>query len=326
MARYTQLQENDVQQIAIDFNLVVASFAPLEGGAGNSSYLRHTQQADYVLTIFEEKTLTEVASLGQLLLLLAESEFPTTRLLIPTQGNIAIPYRGKPLLVKAYIQGQVFADLDATKLLQAGAAMSRLHQIPAPDFLSRNHAYGRQVFSTVIGLDIDPVYESWLAGRQSYLAQHIPSGLPIGLIHGDLFYDNILFERENLRAIIDFEEACRYYKVFDIGMAILGLCTEEDTIALEKARALVAGYQQIRRLEESEKETLQLFVEYAAIATSYWRFWKYHIDKPMAEKADKHRQMMRLAKGVNAIPKTRFLQAVFDYGSGRTDRSDHISS
>lgn len=315
MARYTQLQEDDVRQIAIDYNLVFVGFAPLEGGAGNSSYLLHTQQADYVLTIFEEKTLAEVANLGQLLLLLARSEFPTTRLLIPTQGNIAILYKGKPVLVKAYIPGQVRMDLDATKLLQAGAAMARLHQIPAPNFLPRSHAYGRQVFASVIGRDIDPVYESWLAGRQSYLNQHIPSGLPIALIHGDLFYDNILFDRENLRAIIDFEEACRYYTLFDIGMAIVGLCAVEERIALEKARSLVTGYQKVRKLEKSEKENLQLFVEYASTAVSYWRFWKYHIDKPMVDKADKHRQMMRLAVRVNAIPQTRFMKIVFDYGT-----------
>ena len=64
-------------------------------------------------------------------------------------------------------------------------------------------------------------------------------------------------------------------------------------------------------LEESEKETLQLFVEYAAIATSYWRFWKYHFHSPIPEKADKHWQMVRLAEGVNAIPETSFLATVF---------------
>jgi len=136
--------------------------------------------------------------------------------------------------------------------------------------------------------------------------------LPIGLIHGDLFYDNVLFKRKNFRAIIDFEEACHYYKGFDIGMGILGLCTEGTAVALDKAQALVAGYQQVRLLEESEKETLQLFVEYAAIATSYWRFWKYHIHTPMVEKVDKHWQMVRLAQGINAKSQTRFLEAVFN--------------
>ena len=320
VARYTQLQENDIQEIIRNYNLVVVGFAPIEGGASNSNYLLHTQQGKHVLTVFDDKTLAYVVSLGQLLLLLAEYEFPTTRLLVPTQGNIAIVYRGKPVLVKVYIPGQVYTDLDTTMLLQAGAAMARLHQIPAPDFLPSKHSYGRQLFATVIGRDIDPVYESWLAERCAYLDQCIPPGLPIGLIHGDLFYDNVLFKRKNFRAIIDFEEACHYYKAFDIGMGILGLCAEGTTVALDKAQALVAGYQQVRLLEESEKETLQLFIEYAAIATSYWRFWKYHIHTPMVEKADKHWQMVRLAQEINAKPQTRFLEAVFNDRARTSDR------
>jgi homoserine kinase type II len=312
MARYTQLDEKDIQEIARNYNLVVEDFAPIEGGAGNSSYLLHTQQGNYVLTVFDDKTLAYVVSLGKLLLLLAEYEFPTTRLLVSAQGNIAIVYKGKPVIVKEYITGHVCADLDTTMLLRAGAVMARLHQIPAPDFLPRKHSYGRQLFASVIDQDIDPVYESYLAEMCAYLDERIPPALPVGLIHGDLFYDNVLFESRDFKAIIDFEEACHYYKVFDIGMGIVGLCAEGTTVALDKAQALVAGYQQVRLLEESEKEALQLFVEYAAIATSYWRFWKYHIHTTMVEKADKHWQMVRLAQGINAIPQTRFSEIVFN--------------
>jgi homoserine kinase type II len=219
-------------------------------------------------------------------------------------------YRAKPVMLKAYISGQVCKNLNETMLHQVGATMAKLHRLPTPDFLPNKHPYGRQDFSTVIGRNIDPEYESWLAERAADLERRIPSDLPTGLIHGDLFYDNVLFEKERFKAIIDFEEACRYYKGFDLGMGILGLCSEGTIVSLDKARALVTGYQQVRTLKESEKETLQLFVEYAAIATSYWRFWKYHIHSPTLEKADKHWQMAQIAEGVNAIPKTRFMAIV----------------
>jgi homoserine kinase type II len=311
MARYTQLQESDVQEIARNYDLTVSEFEPIEGGAGNSSYLLQTQQGSTVLTVFDEKTLSYVTRLGQLLLLLAEYEFPTTRPLSSVKGGMITVYRAKPVMLKAYIAGQVCKNLNETMLHQVGAAMAKLHRLPTPDFLPNKHPYGRQDFSTVIGRNIDPEYESWLAERFAYLERHIPPGLPSGLIHGDLFYDNVLFEKERFKAIIDFEEACRYYMGFDLGMGILGLCAEGLTVSLDRARALVTGYQQVRMLEEREKETLQLFVEYAAIATSYWRFWKYHIHSPIPEKADKHWQMVRLAEGVSAIPEASFLAAVF---------------
>ena len=166
-------------------------------------------------------------------------------------------------------------------------------------------------FSKVISRNVNQAYESWLAERLVQLKLQIPPELPCGLIHGDVFYDNILFERGKLKAIIDFEEACLYYKVFDLGMGILGLCTEGTTWVLSKARALVMGYQQVKALEEREKESLQLFCAYATIATSCWRFWKYHIHTPMVEKADEHWQMVHLAEEIDAVPKTNFLHAVF---------------
>jgi len=144
------------------------------------------------------------------------------------------------------------------------------------------------------------------------------------LIHGDIFYDNVLFEGTRLKAIIDFEDAAYEDKVFDLGMAIVGLCREgqgivpEKARALEgqgivpeKARALVKGYEQIRELEEAETRALQLYVEYAAATVSCWRYWKYHIDVPSVENADKHRQMVRVAERVRNIPKARFLEMVF---------------
>ncbi len=311
MARYTQLQKNDIEEIAGSYDLAIINFEPIEGGAGNSSYLLRTRQGNYVLTVFDDKTPVYVVRMGQLLLLLAEYKFPTTRLLPPTKGGIISMYMDKPVMLKAYIPGQVCKDLDETMLSQVGTAMARLHQVPAPDFLPDKHPYGLQVYQSVIGQNIHPEYEAWLAKRLAYLEQNIPPGLPYGLIHGDLFYDNVLFEERNFKAIIDFEEACHYYKGFDLGMGILGLCVEHTTVMLDKVRALVRGYQQIRMLEKREKDTLLLFVEYAAISTSYWRFWKYHIHTPLLGKADKHWQMKHLAEEVASIPKARFWEVVF---------------
>ena len=312
MARYMQLQNTDIEKIAGYYGLTVVNFEPIEGGAGNSSYLLQTRQGSYVLTVFDDKSWAEVVSIGRLLLHLAEYKFPTTRLLAPTKGGVASMYRGKPVLLKAYIVGQVCRDLDETILASIGAAMAHLHQVPAPDFLPDHHPYGRQVFATVIGQNINSEYENWLAGRLTYLEQHLSPELPQGLIHGDLFYDNVLVKENEFRAIIDFEESCHYYKAFDLGMGILGLCTEKRTVALDKARRLVMGYQQVRMLGVREQKALQLFVEYAAIATSFWRFWKYNIHTPVTEKANTHWQMVRLAEAIADIPKARFWEAVFN--------------
>ena len=258
--------------------------------------------------------------MGQLLLFLEAHNVPCNRLISPVKSKIITTFatadRVKPVMLKDYIEGQVIEELDETMLSQVGRQAARLNQIPPPDYLSTNHPYGRQFFSRVMGLNIDAKYECWMAKEIDYLEQNIAKNLPRGLIHGDLFYDNLLFNPLSsmpggFKAIIDFEEACHYYLIFELGMGILGTCVNDITVDLDKARALVSGYEEVRPLTKIEKESLQLFVRYAAVATSYWRFNKYNIEEPNKDRASHHLQMMQIAKAVGEISKTHFFDAIF---------------
>lgn len=254
MATHTQLKQSDIRKIAENYGLTVADFESINGGNGNSSYLLTTPQGKYVLTVCDDKTLDEVVIMGKLLLLLKEYNFPCTRVVPAVNRDIITMYENKPVMLKVYIEGQVVESLDQGMLSQVGVATARLNQIPSPDYLPDEHPYGLQLFPRVFSLNIDEKYQSWLAKQFDDLVQNIPLNLPRGLIHGDLFYDNLIFEQGKFNAMIDFEETCHYYKVFDLGMAIVGSCVDGSTVNLDKARALVNGYQQVRQLEQIEKE------------------------------------------------------------------------
>ena len=320
MAIYTQLNEQDIHLLAENYDLKIIEFSSLDGGNGNSSYILKTQQASYVLTVCDDKEFDEVFKMGQLLLFLEAHNVPCNRLISPVNSKIITTFatadRVKPVMLKDYIEGQVIEELDETMLSQVGRQAARLNQIPPPDYLSTNHPYGRQFFSRIMGLNIDTKYEYWMAKEIDYLEQNIAKNLPRGLIHGDLFYDNLLFNSLSsmpgeFKAIIDFEEACHYYLIFELGMGILGTCVNDIMVDLDKARALVSGYEEVRPLTKIEKESLQLFVRYAAVATSYWRFNKYNIEEPNKDRASHHLQMMQIAKVVGEISKTHFFDAIF---------------
>lgn len=95
-------------------------------------------------------------------------------------------------------------------------------------------------------------------------------------------------------------------------MGVLGLCRIAGTIDLNKTRALIKGYEQIRSLEFSERDSLQLFIEYVAIATSWWRFWKYNIHSPNPDLKNKHRKMIQVAKEEEILAKEHFMPMVFE--------------
>jgi homoserine kinase type II len=226
-------------------------------------------------------------------------------------GETLTRHQGQSVLIRPYVTGQVIEDLDNDQVSQVGTALARLHEIPAPGDLPNQHMYVAETYPKIVEQEIDQKYKKWIEQRYNFLMKNIPLDLPVGLGHGDLFTDNILFEEEKLKAFLDFESVCRMYKAFDLGMTAVGICAEDEEIVINKVRALVDGYQEVRSLEQKEKDSLQIFIECTAILTSAWRFWKYNMDAPDTEKSNKYMQMVNIAKNVSAIPKEEFNNAVF---------------
>jgi homoserine kinase type II len=310
MAIYTKLLENEIQEIMGRYELLVTNYEPIEQGAANSNYLLNTNRGKFIFTVFEIEPI-RVARISNVLFLLDRYEFPAPRPRKMANGEVLTKYKEKSVLVKPYITGRIEAELDDGNVKQLGTALARLHEIPVPDYLPEKHPYLEKTYPKVMEQEIDRNYKTWVEQKYRYIIKKLPSQLPVGLVHGDIFYDNVLFEDGNFKAILDFEEVSRIYKIYDLGMAVVGICTEETNIVIKKVRALVEGYQEIRFLEEIEKDSLQLCIEWAAILTSTWRFWKYNMDMPDADKSEKHMEMVNIAKNTSAIPKEEFKMAVF---------------
>jgi homoserine kinase type II len=247
----------------------------------------------------------------KVLRLLEKHKYPAPRIKTTVSGEALTKKKGKAVLIKPYIEGKVVRNLHESGIEQVGTALANLHEIPAPDYLPDQHMYVVENYPKVIEQDLDRNYKEWVEERYGNFLKNIPSRLPIGLVHGDLFYDNILFNGEKLKGILDFEAVCRIYKIFDLGMTTVGICTEDTEVKVDKVKALVKGYQEVRLLEDGEKDSLQMFIECAAILTSTWRFWKYELDEPDIEKPRKHMQMVNIAKNVSAIRSEVFMKAVF---------------
>ncbi len=312
MAIYTRLNAVELETILAPYHIEVKSFAPVVGGNANSNYRIHGSDGEYMLTIMEEKSLPEVQKLATLIQWLGEHRFLTPPVYPTATGEMVTQYAGKPVMVKKWIYGDVHEELNADKLRQIGSAMARLHQIPAPDYLAKLPPYGDEFFSIVIGYGKDAMFESWLDDRLRFFKENVPGKLPRGLIHGDVFFDNVLFENDQIKAIIDFEEVRNYYLISDLGMGVIGLCISEKKIDLTKVRNLVMGYERIRPLDILEKESLKLFIEYAAVATSCWRYWKYNIYSSSLDLRNRHLEMFNIAENMILLANDDFMQFVFE--------------
>ncbi|MEN8241231.1 MAG: homoserine kinase [Chloroflexota bacterium] len=311
LAPFLTLSTNKIHTILGEYGLIPTSFEPIQQGLGNSNFLVDSNKGRFILTVFEIDH-NRVVNLSRLLTLLVSRDFPTAGARTQSGGEKVLSVDGHSAMLKPYVPGQVIEDLNGHHLQQIGEAVAQLHRIPAPDYLPVQHAYELETFPVILGNHEYHEFGSWLEQRLEIFRQALPPGLPRGLIHGDVFFDNVIFDNDTLRAIIDFEEACHYYLVFDLGMAALGLCTQDMKLNLPQVRALLDGYQRIRPLVEVEKQALQLFVEYAAITTSSWRFWKYNIDTPNIAKSDLFVQMVEISQNVGAVPGSIFYDTVIN--------------
>jgi len=310
MATYARLDRAAIESLGQRFGVGdIATFSIMDGGLENTSYYVTTSSgAAYVLTLWDQKSRQQANNLAHLLAYLVGQGFCTSSIVATPQGGLTLLHDEKPVMLKQFVEGDVTADMSGTLLIQLGQEMARLHLIPAPPYLPRSFPYGRSHFFEVTESSLGHRYLSWLAQKVTYLDEHIPDDLPRALIHGDLFFDNVIVDGDELRAIIDLEEACDYYRLFDLGMALIGTCRDGVGICFEKAGLLVRGYQTVTRLQPIERGALKAVAVYAAVATSFWRFRQYHVNRPQPEFDNKHVEMQEVADLISDYSEQRFTE------------------
>ena len=121
--------------------------------------------------------------------------------------------------------------------------------------------------------------------------------LPSGLVHGDLFPDNTIFRRNNLIAVLDWEEACVDHYLFDLAMTIHGFCYINEEWHSNLARSFLAGYEADRSLEPDERKSLPLFLRWTPLAMAGWHLHRHSI-APNPRQAERIDQLLRRAQTV----------------------------
>ena len=309
MAHYARLDMTAVEGLARRFGIEdVIAFSVMDGGRENTSFCVETNSGKYVLTLCDQKSLERATNLANLLVYLTDQGIRTSQFVVPPKERIVLMHDEKPVMMKRYVDGDVRSNLPGDLLVQLGEELARLHEIPAPSYVPQAFPYGRGHFHEVTNSKLGHEYIDWLSEKINYLQKRIPQDLPMALIHGDVFFDNIIVQGDQLAAIIDFEEACHYYRSFDLGMVIVGACRDRHGISFEKAGQFVRGYLKQTTLQSNERESLKAFAVYAAVSTSFWRFRQYHLIRPDPQFHDKHVEMQALADTISEHPDSSFTE------------------
>lgn len=297
MARYTTLTSEELDDIVTHYEIGTSiDLEELPGGFGNSNFKLTTTDGVFLLKICDEKNLEELHQQIALLEHLQKHSYPTVYPILLKNDDTLYDKRKYQIMIYPFLDGST-PKPSKRVLEQIGEALAKLHCIPPLAKLPRF-----PMGITQIGPFLDEIkgtqfathpFLLWLKSELEWIKPELEKPLPKGLLHGDLFLDNTLFDDDKMVAILDFEEGCHDTLLIDIGMTIIGCCyTVENALDIDVLHGFLDAYNAVRPLAENEWECLDGFVYYAAVSIAFWRFRQFNIRHPDVHKAETYHEMI----------------------------------
>lgn len=294
MAVYTHLGAEDMSALIARFDVgTLVSAKGIAEGVSNSNWLLETTGANgagarFILTMYEFRIeLEDLPYFLSLLDHLAAKGCPVPRTIHDREGNLYItrpgPNGDKALALIEYLPGVSVSVPTAGQARAVGAELARLH-LAAADFpASRANGMGVaewQRLAAACGADglarINPELAGIVASELPRLAANWPTDLPTGVIHADLFPDNVLMLDERVTGLIDFYFACNDLIAYDLAVTHVAWCFDQnDAFRADVSQALIEGYESVRPLSAAERAALPLLGQGAAMRFAMSRAWDW---------------------------------------------------
>lgn len=274
MAVYTAVSDEDLQAFVASYDIgEVTSFAGIAEGVENSNFMLRTTTGSYILTLYEKRVHPEDLPffLGLMEHLAAKGMACPTPL-HDRQGRTLRTLNGKPAAIISFLEGMWPRRIQPQHCTGVGIAMGQLHTAGADFTMTRRNGLTledwRPLFekSEARADEVCPGLADMLRGELDYLEAHWPRDLPRGVIHADLFPDNVFFKGAELSGVIDFYFACTDALAYDIAVCLNAWCFEPDgSFNITKARLMLNAYARLRQPTGAEIEALPVLCRGAAI-------------------------------------------------------------
>jgi homoserine kinase type II len=274
MAVYTEVSDEELRNSLAAYDIGdVLSFKGIAEGVENSNFFLHTTRASFILTLYEKRVSeADLPFFLNLMEHLAERgltcPLPVRNRAGETLGRVA----GRPAAIITFLDGLSVKRPGAAHCRAVGETLARLHAAGRDFAMQRPNALSLASWAPLFALaeaQADTVAHGLAARTRADLAAldaAWPRGLPSGVIHADLFTDNVFFVGPTLSGVIDFYFACTDAFAYDLAICLNAWCFEPDgSFNRTKGRAMIAGYQSVRPLEPDEVAALPILARGAAL-------------------------------------------------------------
>ena len=274
MAVYTEVTDEDLAAFIAAYDIGgLLSCKGIAEGVENSNFLLHTEAGFFILTLYEKRV--DEADLPFFLGLMEHLSARGLTCPQPVKnrrGEALGRLAGRPAVIVTFLDGMWVRRPDARQCAMVGEALGKLHAAGADFPMKRPNALSIEGWPPLFRAvetradEVLPGLAVMIAEELSHLQSGWPKNLPSGVIHADLFPDNVFFLTGKLSGLIDFYFACTDALVFDLAICLNAWCFEADaSFNITKGMALVNGYERVRPLSDAEVAALPVLARGAAL-------------------------------------------------------------
>jgi homoserine kinase type II len=277
MAVYTKLNRLNIEEILSNYSIgQLKKFKGIEEGIENTNYFLLIEDKKYILTIYEKRVKEDdLPFFSSLMTGLDKAGFKCP---VPIQNNnnkSISNYKRKNLMIVSFLEGKAKNILTSDNCKSLGLEIAKMHLITQNFKIQRKNDLSinswRKIFGQVkdkcskIHKDLPSLIEANLKDVE----KNWPKDLPTGIIHADLFSDNIFFKDNKFNGIIDFYFSCNDFYAFEIAICFNALCFDglknNLSFNVTKAKNFINGYSQLRQLNDNEKKYIKVLSQGSAL-------------------------------------------------------------
>lgn len=274
MAVYTNVSQTQIEILLESYNIgKLTQFIAIEQGVENSNFFLYTEKGKYILTIYEKRVKKDdIPFYLNFMEHLNAKNFPAPLPITNKNGESLSAIVGKPCAVISFLHGKYTANIRNYHLDELGANLAHMHlaSLDFPMKLANNFSLQSwyDLFDKVKDRadDLKDGLAEYTQTNLDYLNDKWPDDVPTGVIHGDLFPDNVFFAKDKLVGIIDYYFACSDILIYDLAICLNAWCFENhNEFNVTKAKRLLKSYNKVRKITQKELDILPIVASGSAL-------------------------------------------------------------
>lgn len=274
MAVYTEVSDDELSNFLDSYNLgKLLSFKGIAEGVENTNYLVYTETGTYILTLYEKRVdVEDLPFFLNLMEFLASKGMACPTPVRDKSNNMLNMLAGRPAAMITFLEGLWIRRPNVEHCSALGTVLAKFHHLGQKYQAKRSNTlsieHWRPLYEKVHGQTdaIAPDLGRFIEKELEFLEHNWPVDLPNGIIHADLFPDNVFFIEHKISGLIDFYFSCNDMLCYDLAICMNAWCFEPDiSFNITKASALLTSYNKVRSITQNELDTLPILARGAAI-------------------------------------------------------------